>query len=69
VRPSLERHDHHPEGQPLDLVLVPSQLRQVLAAGQSTQMPVEDHQQPVAPILLEPMDRAGGVLELERRGR
>jgi len=66
MRPRLECHDHHPEGQPLDLVFVLSQLRQVLAAGQSMQMPVENHQQPVTPILLESMDRALRILELER---
>jgi hypothetical protein len=66
MRSRLERHDHHPEGQPLDLVFVLSQLRQVLAAGQSVQVPVEDHQQPATPILLESMDRALRIRELER---
>jgi hypothetical protein len=66
MRPRLECHDHHPEAQPLDLVFVLSQLRQVLAAGQSVQMPVEDHQQPATPIRLESMDRALRIRELER---
>jgi hypothetical protein len=69
MRPRLECHHHHPEGQPLDLVLVLSQLRQVLAAGQSVQVPVEDHQQPVTPMRLESMDRTLRILELERRCR
>ena len=65
----LESHDDDLEAQPLDLVLVPSQLRQVLTAGQSAEVAVEDHQQPAAAKLLEPMHRAGGVLQRERDGR
>ena len=66
---SLERHDDDLEAQPLDLVLVLSQLRQVLTAGQSAQVAVEDHQQPAAAKPLETMHRAGGVLQRERDGR
>lgn len=66
--PSLERHDYDAQIQPLDLVLVPPQLRQVLAAGQSGEVPVEDHQQPVVPILLETMNGTGGVLQRKRDG-
>jgi hypothetical protein len=65
----LERHDDDLEAQLLDLFLVPSQLRQVLTAGQSAEVAVEDHQQPAAAKLLETMHRAGGVLERERDGR
>jgi hypothetical protein len=65
----LERHDDDLEAQPLDLALVPSQLRQVLTAGQSAEVAVEDHQQPAAAKLLETMHRAGGVLQRERDGR
>ena len=65
----LERHDDDLEAQPLDLILVPSQLRQVLAAGQSAEVAVEDHQQPAAAKLLDTMHRAGGVCERERDSR
>jgi hypothetical protein len=65
----LERHDDDLEAQPLDLVLVPSQLRQVLTAGQSAEVAVEDHQQPAAAKLLEAMNRTGGVLQRKRDGR
>ena len=61
--PILERHHCDTQVQPLDLVLVLSQLRQMLAAGKSGEVPVEDHQQPVAPILLETMNGTGGVLQ------
>jgi hypothetical protein len=66
--PSLERDDQDPKVQPFDLVLVPSQLRQMLAAGQSQEVPVEDDQQPVAPVLLETMNGTGGVLQRKRDG-
>jgi hypothetical protein len=65
----LERHHDDLEAQPLDLALVPSQLRQVLTAGQSAEVAVEDHQEPAAAKLLETMRRAGGVLQRERDGR
>ena len=58
---SLERHDDDLDAQLLDLFLVPSQLRQVLTAGQSAEVAVEDHQQPAAAKLLDTMHRAGGV--------
>ena len=66
--PSLERHDYDAQVQRLDLVLMPPQLRQVLAAGQSEEVPVEDHQQPVVPILLETINGTGGVLQRKRDG-
>ena len=65
----LERHDDDLEAQPLDLFLVLSQLRQVLTAGQSAEVAVEDHQQPAAAKLLETIDRTGGVLQRKRDGR
>jgi len=66
---SLERHDDDLEPQLLDVVLVPSQLRQVLPAGQSAEVSVEDHQQPVAPVVAQPMDGARGVLQRKFDGR
>lgn len=65
----LERHNDDLDAQLLDLFLVPSQLRQVLTAGQSAKVAVEDHQQPAAAKLLDAMHRAGGVCERERDGR
>ena len=67
--PGLERHDDDLEAQPLDLVPVPSQLRQVLAAGQSPEVAMEDHQQPAAAKLSETMNRTRGVLQRKRDGR
>lgn len=64
--PSLERHHHDSQAQQLELVLMPSQLRQALAPRQSDEVPVEDHQQPVASILLETMNGTGGVLQRKR---
>jgi len=69
ARSGLERYDDDRETQPLDLVFVPSQLRQVLTAGQSAEVAVEDHQQPAAAILLETMHGPGSVLQRERDGR
>ena len=66
--PSLERDDQDPQAQPFDLFLVPPQLRQMLTAGQSHEVPVEHHQQPVAPVLLETMNGTGGVLQRKRNG-
>ncbi len=66
--PSLERDDQYPQAQPLDLFLVPPQLRQMLAAGQSEKVPVEHHQEPVTPVLLETMSGTGGILQRKRNG-
>ena len=46
--PSLERYDHDAQAQPRELVLLPSQLRQVLPTGQSAEVSVGDHQKLVA---------------------
>ena len=67
--PSLERHDHDLKAHPLHLVRVPSQLRQVLTAGQSPKMAMEDHQQPAAAKLPETMNRTGRILQRKRDGR
>jgi hypothetical protein len=66
---SLERHDDDAHIQPRELVLLPSQLRQVLPAGQSAEVSVEDHQKPVSAVLAEPMDDARGVLQRKCDGR
>ncbi len=67
--PGLERHDDDLEAQPPELVLVPSQLRQVLLAGQSAEVAVEDHQQPVAAKLIETTNGTRSVLQRERDSR
>lgn len=61
--PSLERYDDNAQAQSLEFVLVPSQLRQVLPAGQSAEVSVKHHQKPAAPVVLQPMDSARGVLQ------
>ena len=66
--PSLERDDQDPQAQPFDLFLVPPQLRQMLAAGQSQEVPVEHHQQPVAPVVLETVNGTGDVLQRKWNG-
>jgi len=67
--PRLEGYDHDPQAQPFRFLFVPPQLRQVLPAGQSAEVSVEDHQEPVAPVVLEPMDGAHGVLQRKFDGR
>jgi len=45
-----------------------SQLRQMLAAWQSPQMPVEHQQQPVSGVVLESMHVSAGIFQLEFTG-
>lgn len=67
--PNLERHDDNAQAQSLEFVLVPSQLRQVLPAGQSAEVSVKHHQKPLAPVVLQPMDSARGVLQSKFESR
>ena len=59
----LERHDDDAQAESREFALVPSQLRQMLPAGQSAEVSVEDQQKPPAPVVLQPMDSARGVLQ------
>ena len=52
----------------LQFLLVLLQLQQVLAAGESGEVPMEHHQQPSPAIVLQPMQPAAGVAQLERHG-
>lgn len=62
--------DHAHFDIPLDkLLLVLSQLRQMLSARQSSEMPVKDQQQPVAPIIVQPVRAPLGIIERKRHGR
>jgi hypothetical protein len=45
------------------------QLQQVPAAGESTKMPVKNEQEPVSPIVAEPVRAPVGVRQLERNRR
>lgn len=63
--PSLERDDHDLDVQGIDLLVVLSQLRKMLAARQSPQMPVKHQQQPVFGVVLKPMHRTIGIFQLK----
>jgi len=54
-RRSLERHDRGLYSQIPERLLLLLQLQQVPAAGESTKVPVKDQQEPVSPIVAEPM--------------
>lgn len=62
----LEADDENAQTKSFDLVFVPSQLRQVLAARQSAKVSVKRQQQPTTLVLLEPMQRADRIHEFER---
>lgn len=49
----LERDDHRADVPPFQLAPTTLQLQQVPAAGESTEMAMEDHQQPATSIMLE----------------
>ena len=63
--PSLERDDHDLDVQGIDLLVVLSQLRKMLAARQSPQMPVKHQQQPVSGVVLKSMHVSAGIFQLE----
>jgi len=58
----LEGDHEDLEAERFDLGSMLSQLRQVLAAGQSAQVPMEDKKQPLARIVFESVQSAGSVL-------
>lgn len=64
----LER-DHHDSDVSLPELLFPiTQLRDVRAAGESAEVAVEHHQQPIPAVLLEVVDSSGTVTEPEGDG-
>jgi len=64
----LER-DHHDADVPLPEILFPvTQLRDVRAAGESSEVAVEHHQQPISPVLLEAVALPRAVLKPEGDG-
>lgn len=67
--PSLERHDYDAETQVVELTLPLSQLRHVLPTGESAEMSMKDHQEPVAPVVLESMNEARSILQGKFDGR
>jgi hypothetical protein len=56
-RATLKRHDHNLHVERAERIVDLLQLQQVPAADQSTQMAMEDHQQPGSLEVLETMDR------------
>ena len=65
---TLKRHDHKLHVERAERILDLLQLQQVSAAGQSTQMAMEDHQQPGSLEVLESMDPAVDVWQCKRHG-
>jgi hypothetical protein len=51
------------------LLIVLSQLRQMLLAWQSPEMPMKDQQQPMPPIVLQSMRLTLHVIQIERYSR
>ncbi len=64
-RATLESHDSNPDAQSAQLTLFLPQLRQVLSARQSSQMPVEHQHQPVARKVLLTVHLAAVIAQLE----
>ncbi len=68
-RATLKRHDHNLHVERAERIVDLLQLQQVPAADQSTQMAMEDHQQPGSLEVLETMDPAVDVWQRKRHGR
>lgn len=66
---TLERDDDNGDVQRFQFAGVLLQLQQVFAAGESGQVPVEDHQQPAAGVIVEPVRPADGVVQIKVDGR
>ena len=54
-RTALKRHNGNPDTEPAKCAFLLPQLRQMLTAGQSSQMSVEHQQQPAAGKILQGM--------------
>ncbi len=67
--PGLKRHYGDLYAETRQFVLLLSQLRQVLAAGQSGQMPMKHQQQPLSGVVFELMNAVADVRQTKRRGR
>jgi len=68
LRGSLERHDRDLYSQIPERLLLLLQLQQVPAAGESPKVPVKDQQEPMSPIVAEPVRASLCVQQLERNG-
>ena len=69
LRRSLEGHNRDLYSQIPERLLLLLQLQQVPAAGESTKVPVKDQQQPMSPIVAEPVSASLCVKQLERNRR
>jgi hypothetical protein len=65
----LKRDDYHRHAELVQIVLSLPQLRHMLTARQSPQMPVKHLQQPAATVILQPMYFSVGIPEFEADGR
>jgi hypothetical protein len=63
----FEGDDRHADAERGKLMFPLSQLRQMLAARQSGEVPMKDKQEPSAGIVVEPVNVAPGVRQLKRR--
>jgi len=68
-RPRLKRDHQDMQPQRLDFLFVLSQLRQMLSARQSPEMPVKNQQQPVAPVVFQPVRVPLRVMQRKWHGR
>ncbi len=64
----LEGDHHNPDIPPVKFPFMIAQLREVLPAGESAEMAMEDHQEPVPPVAFEVVAASFDVTEVERDG-
>ena len=67
-RPGLERDDRHLDVQRLKLIFVLAQLREMFLARQSGQVTVKDQKQPMTGAVVQSMEIARSIGELEVGG-
>ena len=61
----MKSNNGHLDAKGLQLLFVLAQLRQVLAAGKSSEMPMKDHEEPMARIVFQPMNMPLDIGQLE----
>ena len=61
----MKSNNGHLDAECFQLLFMLSQLRQVLAAGKSSEMPVKDHEKPMARVVFQPMNMPLNIGQLE----
>lgn len=64
----LEGNDADVDAKSFDFIFVATQLRQVLAAGQSAEMPMKDEQEPAVSVVREGVSFSRGIEKLKVDG-